>query len=122
MDKFVRTTNVNIINRLRKILWESIYSDVSNFEYLSHHLHNEFTDDMLDIKFNFCDSSIILYSGYPLSTEGVSTNMNTAYRHFLDDVYKSGKLNTLDYEECCNNINMMFLITFIDDYHVRIGL
>lgn len=123
MNKFIRTTGVVTINQLRKILWESVYSNVQNLESLINNLNDQFIPGTVEISFNFCDSTLKLKSiSRAFDINEVIGKMELAYKGFISDMLNANRLPISAANECYNNINRLYLVTFINDYHVKIGL
>ena len=124
MTNFIRTSGVDQINSIRKLLWESIYTNFSNMQSLSNSINENFHPDSLDtVDFDFNDMSIYLKSrnkGFDYNEANLS--MVNAYKGFVKDMYNKGKCNKDVYNLCINNIDNLFFITFNNDNNMKVHL
>lgn len=124
MTNFIRTSGVDQINSIRKLLWESIYTNFSNMQSLSNSINENFHPDSLDtVDFDFNDMSIYLKSkdrGFNYNEANLS--MVNAYKGFVKDMYNKGKFNKDVYNFCINNIDNLFFITFNNDNNMKVHL
>ena len=124
MTNFIRTSGVDQINSIRKLLWESIYTNFSNMQSLSNSINENFHPDSLDtVDFDFNDMSIYLKSrnkGFDYNEANLS--MVNAYKGFVKDMYNKGKFNKDVYNFCINNIDNLFFITFNNDNNMKVHL
>ena len=124
MTNFIRTSGVDQINSIRKLLWESIYTNFSDMQSLSNSINENFHPDSLDtVDFDFNDMSIYLKSkdrGFNYNEANLS--MVNAYKGFVKDMYNKGKFNKDVYNFCINNIDNLFFITFNNDNNMKVHL
>lgn len=124
MTNFIRTSGVDQINSIRKLLWESIYTNFSNMQSLSNSINESFHPDSLDtVDFDFNDMSIYLKSkDRGFNYNEANLNMINAYKGFVKDMYNKGKFNKDIYNLCINNIDNLFFITFNNDNNMKVHL
>ena len=124
MTNFIRTSGVDQINSIRKLLWESIYTNFSNMQSLSNSINENFYPDSLDtVDFDFNDMSIYLKSrNGRFDYNEANLSMVNAYKGFVKDMYNKGKFNKDVYNFCINNIDNLFFITFNNDNNMKVHL
>ena len=124
MTNFIRTSGVDQINSIRKLLWESIYTNFSNMQSLSNSINENFYPDSLDtIDFDSNDMSIYLKSrNGRFDYNEANLSMVNAYKGFVKDMYNKGKFNKDVYNFCINNIDNLFFITFNNDNNMKVHL
>lgn len=124
MTNFIRTSGVDQINSIRKLLWESIYTNFSNMQSLSNSINENFHPDSLDtVDFDFNDMSIYLKSrNGRFDYNEANLSMVNAYKGFVKDMYNKGKFNKDVYNFCINNIDNLFFITFNNDNNMKVHL
>ena len=124
MTNFIRTSGVDQINSIRKLLWESIYTNFSNMQSLSNSINENFHPDSLDtVDFDFNDMSIYLKSrNGRFDYNEANLSMINAYKGFVKDMYNKGKFNKDVYNFCINNIDNLFFITFNNDNNMKVHL
>ena len=90
MTNFIRTSGVDQINSIRKLLWESIYTNFSNMQSLSNSINENFHPDSLDtVDFDFNDMSIYLKSrNGRFDYNEANLSMVNAYKGFVKDFGK----------------------------------
>ena len=124
MTNFIRTSGVDQINSIRKLLWESIYTNFSNMQSLSNSINESFHPDSLDtVDFDFNDMSIYLKSkDRGFNYNEANLNMINAYKGFVKDMHNKGKFDKDVYNLCINNIDNLFFITFNNDNNIKVHL
>lgn len=123
MNTFIRTSGTVKLNDVRKILWESIYTNFSNMNSLVNHIRSTFIPHSIDTNFDFTNMTITLKStGRPFDKEEAKQNLTNAYREFVKDMYTKGVINNYDYNLCTPMIENLFFITFTDNSTMNIHL
>lgn len=110
MNTFIRTSGTVQLNDVRKLLWESIYTNFSNMNSLVNHIRSTFIPHSIDTNFDFTNMTITLKStGRPFDKEEAKQNLTNAYREFVKDMYTKGVINNYDYNLCTPMIENLFL-------------
>lgn len=123
MNTFIRTSGTVQLNDVRKLLWESIYTNFSNMNSLVNHIRSTFIPHSIDTNFDFTNMTITLKStGRPFDKEEAKQNLTNAYREFVKDMYTKGIINNYDYNLCTPMIENLFFITFTDNSTMNIHL
>ena len=123
MNTFIRTSGTVQLNDVRKLLWESIYTNFSNMNSLVNHIRSTFIPHSIDTNFDFAKMTITLKStGRPFDKEEAKQNLTNAYREFVKDMYTKGVINNYDYNLCTPMIENLFFITFTDNSTMNIHL
>lgn len=123
MNTFIRTSGTVQLNDVRKLLWESIYTNFSNMNSLVNHIRSTFIPHSIDTNFDFANMTITLKStGRPFDKEEAKQNLTNAYREFVKDMYTKGVINNYDYNLCTPMIENLFFITFTDNSTMNIHL
>lgn len=123
MNTFIRTSGTVKLNDVRKILWESIYTNFSNMNSLVNHIRNTFLPYSIDTDFDFNSMTITLKSkGRPFERDEAKQSLTNAYREFVKDMYTKGVINNYDYNLCTPMIENLFFITFNDNSTMNIHL
>ena len=123
MNTFIRTSGTVQLNDVRKLLWESIYTNFSNMNSLVNHIRSTFIPHSIDTNFDFTNMTITLKStGRPFDKEEAKQNLTNAYREFVKDMYIKGVINNYDYNLCTPMIENLFFITFTDNSTMNIHL
>ena len=123
MNTFIRTSGTVQLNNVRKLLWESIYTNFSNMNSLVNHIRSTFIPHSIDTNFDFTNMTITLKStGRPFDKEEAKQNLTNAYREFVKDMYTKGVINNYDYNLCTPMIENLFFITFTDNSTMNIHL
>nr|DAW47772.1 MAG TPA: hypothetical protein [Caudoviricetes sp.] len=123
MNTFIRTSGTVQLNDVRKLLWESIYTNFSNMNSLVNHIRSTFIPHSIDTNFDFTNMTITLKStGRPFDKEEAKQNLTNAYREFVKDMYTKGVINNYDYNLCTPMIENLFFITFTDNSTMNIHL
>lgn len=112
----VRTSKIPDINRIRKELWESIYSSFSNLKILTNHITDTFSEafgfDVIDnLNFDFNEMTISLNLLRPISNVKLNAVMSVAYSRFIKDMYINNKLAEDEYNICLSRPDMLFILT-----------
>lgn len=123
MNTFIRTSNTIQLNDVRKLLWESIYTNFSNMNLLMNHIKNNFMPNTIDIEFDFINMSITLKSkGRPLEKEETKQRLSNAYKKFVNDMYLKGTINNYEYNLCTPIIENLFFITLDHNNTIKVHL
>ena len=123
MNTFIRTSGTVRLNDVRKILWESIYTNFSNMNSLVNHIRNAFLPYSIDTDFDFNKMTITLKSkGRPFEKDEAKQSLTNAYREFVKDMYAKGVINNYNYNLCTPMIENLFFITFNDNSTINIHL
>ena len=123
MNTFIRTSGTVQLNDVRKLLWESIYTNFSNMNSLVNHIRSTFIPHSIDTNFDFTNMTITLKStGRPFDKEEAKQNLTNAYREFVKDMYTKGVINNYDYNLCTLMIENLVFITFTDNSTMNIHL
>lgn len=123
MNTFIRTSGTVQLNDVRKLLWESIYTNFSNMNSLVNHIRSTFIPHSIDTNFDFAKMTITLKSkGRPFDKDEAKQNLTNAYREFVKDMYIKGVISNYDYNLCIPMIENLFFITFTDNSTMNIHL
>lgn len=123
MNTFIRTSGTVQLNDVRKLLWESIYTNFSNMNSLVNHIRSTFIPHSIDTNFDFAKMTITLKSkGRPFDKDEAKQNLTNAYREFVKDMYIKGVISNYDYNLCTPMIENLFFITFTDNSTMNIHL
>lgn len=123
MNTFIRTSGTVQLNDVRKLLWESIYTNFSNMNSLINHIRDTFLPYIIDIDFNFNNMTITLKSkGRPFERDEAKQSLSNAYKEFVKDMYIKGIINNYDYSLCTPMVENLFFITFNDNSTMNIHL
>lgn len=123
MNTFIRTSGTVQLNDVRKLLWESIYTNFSNMNSLVNHIRSTFIPHSIDTNFDFAKMTITLKSkGRPFDKDEAKQNLTNAYREFVKDMYIKGVISNYDYNLCTPMIENLFFITFTDNITMNIHL
>lgn len=111
----VRSSKIPDINRIRKELWESIYSSFGNLKILTNHITNTFNEafgfDVIDnLNFDFNEMSISINLLRPISTVKLNAVMSVAYSRFIKDMYINNKLSEDECNICLSRPDMLFIL------------
>ena len=124
MNNFVRTSGVDGVNTIRKILWESVYTNFDNMNDLVQNIYKNFIPDTIIVDFDFNNkmSFTISSKGRPFDEDEVKIRISSAYKGFINDMHNKGSINIDDYNKCIDNIDNIFFITFNSKNNINIHL
>lgn len=115
MGTLIKDSGIQSINKIRKDLWESIYSNFNNLNSLATHIRERFgTGTITNLDFNFQEMTISIETDRPLSNIEINATMTMAYKDFIEDMYMHNKsvINKENYDLCMKHSDMLFLLTF----------
>lgn len=115
MGTLIKDSGIQSINKIRKDLWESIYSNFNNLNSLATHIRERFgTGTITNLDFNFQEMTISIETDRPLSNIEINATMTMAYKDFIEDMYMNNKsvINKENYNLCMKHSDMLFLLTF----------
>lgn len=123
MSSNIRVSKISDINKIRKELWESIYSNFDNLNDLSSCIYKTFGKDVIDnIDFNFNELSINFNLLRPISNVELNATMTVAYSKFIDNLYYKNKIDDNKYRICSSRPDMLFIITLNTEQSATIKL
>lgn len=115
MGTLIKESGIQNINKIRKDLWESIYSNFNNLNSLATHIRERFgVGTITNLDFNFQEMTISIETVRPLSNIEINATMTMAYKDFIEDMYAHNKsiINKDNYDLCMKHSDMLFLLTF----------
>lgn len=123
MSSLIQNSSIQSLNRIRKDLWESIYSNFNNLNTLATAIKTNFPNDNIkNIDFNFEDMTINIEIENPLSNIEINAMMTMAYKDFIQNMFANGKIDKHDYDICIQRADMLFLLTFKSENSIVIHL
>lgn len=118
-----QNSSIQGINRIRKELWESIYSNFNNLNTLATAIRTKFSADIIkNIDFKFEDMTIVIDIEKPLSNIEINAMMTMAYKDFIQNMFTNNKISKPDYDICMQHPDMLFLLTFKSENSIVIHL
>ena len=122
----LRSSNINDINNIRKKLWETAYSEFEYNNILAKCIYGAFGSvepdsvKRVDFKFNELKFSIDLLK--PISNIEMNSILSMAFKDFISEMYKFGKLTKIEYDICSTRTNMLFSLILNTETRAEVTL
>ena len=131
METTIRQSYVNDINKIKKKLWESTYSDFASVDKLKYCITAEinrygnitFNKDILqEITFDMNNMLIELVLTDIISNIALNTIFSEAFCNYIVWIYNKGELDVNEYNICKSRITMMFNLMLNTESRIVIKL